>query len=307
MSAPAEFALIGLHGEFHAARPNEYHGPCPFCGGTDRFRVHTDKAFPHWYCVCREGTGCGWKGWADELNPSIKQVTPEQRADYEMRAEQERQRRIEHRRKTLAQFSKGEIWAELHERMGEDNRAWWRKQGIPDDWQDFWKLGFTTAGPVSASGSSAWAYTIPYFRFGFEPENLQYRLVAPPNPNDKYRWSGLGFSSFYVARPDMALTDEMIICEGAKKAMVTELHSPQTMQVFAVPSKSDFAGIMEVIPGGRVWVILDPDATAQAKELARKFKDGIVVTLPAKIDDALNSGATWKDVEAAMRYARRTK
>lgn len=296
---PAEFSTLGLRGTFLKSGPSEWHGPCPICGGVDRFVIFTDKAFPKWNCFCRK---CGWKGWADQLNPAVKQVTPEQRAIYERAAEQERQARIEHRRRTLAQFSKGEIWAELHERMGADNRAWWRRQGVPDDWQDFWRLGFSERAPTSGSGG---AYTIPFFRFGFEPENMQYRLVNPPNPNDKYRWAGLGFSSFYTARPDIGLTDEMIICEGAKKAMVTTIYAPRDMQIFAVPSKSDFANIEEIIPGGRVWIMLDPDAAERAHELARKFADAVVVMLPAKIDDALNAGATWGDIAGAMRYARK--
>jgi hypothetical protein len=74
-----------------------------------------------------------------------------------------------------------------------------------------------------------------------------------------------------------------------------------------MPSKSDFASIEEVIPGGRVWIILDPDATVAAHELARKLKDAVVVLLPAKIDDALNAGASWRDVEGAMRYSRRAQ
>ena len=291
---PAEFTTLGLMGTFKKSTATEWHGPCWKCGGVDRFVIFTDKAFPHWNCFCRK---CGWKGWADQINPAIKQITSEERAQYERQEEQERQNRIEHRRRTLAQFSKNEIWAELHERMAEENRSWWRTQGIPDDWQDFWKLGYTTAAQVSGCGSAAQAYTIPFFRFGFEPENMQYRLVNPPNPNDKYRWAGLGYSSFYTARPDMGLADEMIICEGAKKAMVATIYAPQTMQIFAVPSKSDFASIETVISGGRIWVILDPDATKEAHELARKFTDAVVVTLPAKIDDAINAGAAWKDIQ----------
>lgn len=298
---PSEFTTIGLQGKFIRATSSEWHGPCPMCGGTDRFVIFVDKPFPKWNCFCRQ---CNWKGWADQINPAIKEITPEQRASYARRAEQEQLARVEHRRKTLAQFSRDEIWAELHERMTQANRDWWTRQGIPEDWQDFWRLGFSINAPSSGSGG---AYTIPFFRFGFEPENMQYRLVNPPNPNDKYRWAGLGFSSFFTARPDMGITDEMIICEGAKKAMVATARAPQSMQIFAVPSKSDFASIETVIPGGRVWIILDPDAQAQANELARKLADAVVVLLPVKIDDALNAGASWNDIQAAMRYARKNK
>lgn len=49
--------LIGNHVELHRESSSEYSGPCPWCGGTDRFHVRAD------YFCCREGDGhCGRKG-----------------------------------------------------------------------------------------------------------------------------------------------------------------------------------------------------------------------------------------------------
>lgn len=298
MSLPLEFATIGLPVGFEQAGHDEYHGPCVFCGGEDRFVIFTDHPFPHWNCFCRK---CGWKGWADQINAGLRELSPEQRLEAQRRQEAEAQARIEKRRRAMAEFSSAEIWAEMHERMSSGNREWWRKQGIPDDWQDFWRLGYTEHANIVCGGA---AYTIPFFRFGFEPVNMQYRLVDPPNKKDKYRWYGLGFSSYFTARPDLGLTDEMIICEGAKKAMVVTAHLTTQMQVFAVPSKSDFAGLPEIFSGGQVYVILDPDGEAQAVELAHRIPGAVPVRLPSKIDDALNAGADWRDIERAMRYSR---
>ena len=47
---------------------NEYAGPCPWCGGTDRFHVWEKGNY-----YCRPGAGhCGKSGWLDELDGKQK-------------------------------------------------------------------------------------------------------------------------------------------------------------------------------------------------------------------------------------------
>ncbi|HMW72504.1 MAG TPA: CHC2 zinc finger domain-containing protein [Cellvibrionaceae bacterium] len=50
--------LAGRHVELRKVSPKEHHGPCPWCGGDDRFRVTAD------YFACRQ---CGRKGDAIEF------------------------------------------------------------------------------------------------------------------------------------------------------------------------------------------------------------------------------------------------
>lgn len=304
MSAPSEFASMGLDAaKFRKVGPSEYHGPCPMCGGVDRFRVHTDKPFPHWYCVCREGTGCNWRGWADQLAPHLRQpLTDEQRREYAAQRQAQDRAEAERRQKQLERFSAEELWLAYSRKMGEAQRAWWRAQGIADSEQDYWRLGWTPQAPISGNPE---AYTIPYFGAGWKSVNMQYRL-ANAESADKYRWAGLGYSSYFIAHPDLALTDEVVICEGAKKAMVYASHEINAVQVFAVPSKSDWAGLPEAVREvGRVWVVLDPDGIQKAQELARAIgKSARVVVLPSKFDDLLNMGMTLKAFDVAKRYAR---
>ena len=57
---PSEFDRIGL--DTHRFRPfgnSEWHGPCPFCGGTDRFSVQPHAAEPRW--LCRNCTEAKWQ------------------------------------------------------------------------------------------------------------------------------------------------------------------------------------------------------------------------------------------------------
>ena len=49
--------LAGRYVELRKATADEYHGPCPWCGGTDRFRVRAD------FFACRQ---CGRTG--DAIN-----------------------------------------------------------------------------------------------------------------------------------------------------------------------------------------------------------------------------------------------
>jgi hypothetical protein len=305
MNAPSEFVTIGLDApRFRKAAPDEFHGPCPFCGGTDRFRVHTDKPFPHWYAVCREGSGCGWKGWADEINPRLREpITAEIAAKYAAEARSMAERNAATMAARLREFSDSDLWAELNRRMNAQNRAWWEAQGVPEDWQNYWQLGYTNA--------TAWgaAYTIPYFSEGWQAVNMQYRLTNPPEHGDKYRWAGLGYSSHWTAHPALAEHDKVVVCEGAKKAMVyTTLTMSQDVQVYAVPSKSDFAGVADKArAAGRVWVVLDPDATDQAEKLARQIgPNARVVEVTEKLDDAITQfGASKRDLAAFFRQARR--
>lgn len=298
MTAPAELTTIGLDAaRFRKAGPNEYHGPCPFCGGSDRFRVHTDKPFPHWYCVCREGTGCGFSGWADRINEQLRQpLTAERMAEYAQRAAQAEAARQQETARRLREFTDSELWAELHRRMTDANRAWWRAQGIPDEMQDFWQLGFSANTPFGS------AYTIPYFDNQFNAINMQYRLTRT-DTGDKYRWAGVGYSSYFTAWPTVEF-DQAVICEGAKKAMVfaNALYT-EGVQVFGVPSKSDSAGLKPEC--GRVWVMLDPDATARAHELAAEIGPSArVVELTGKADDLIvKHGAGKKEFRAFFRQA----
>lgn len=307
MSAPSELLQIGLDAsKFDKAGANEWRGPCPFCGGTDRFRVHTDRPFPHWYTVCREGTGCGWSGWADQINPRLREpMTAEKLKEYAARQKEQERRQAQSLAERLKEFSDSELWAELNRRMSEKNRAWWESQGLPETAQDYWQLGYTT--------QTAWgeAYTIPFFSEDWKAVNMQYRLLHPPENGDKYRWRGLGYSSHFTAFPALKESEQVVICEGAKKAMVYAYHiSPADVRVYGVPSKSDFAGVADKAKNAsRVWIVLDPDAEAQAMKLAHEIgKAARIVTLTEKIDDLITLyGARERQLSAYFRQARKVQ
>lgn len=304
--APIELIQLGLaHSEFKKARENEYHGPCPWCGGEDRFRIHTEHIFPKWNWECRQ---CGRKGWADQLNESLRQpITEAERSRLKaINDERDRTRAADVQRR-LKEITTVELWAELHRRMADEQRQWWRKQGIPDIWQDYLELGYTAEYPSKEFKSEA--YTLPYFHHsetGKQFKTIQYRLTNPPNTGDRYRFSYGLPATYYNADPYEPIGDKVIICEGAKKAIVTAELMHVNHSVLAYPSLSTMGSVTEAVKDcGYIRIIPDPDGYEQAIQFAHKhLPQAKVVRTFSKIDDAINLyGMKAIDLLAAMRQA----
>ena len=292
---PTELLKIGADpAQFRKVRANEYHGPCVMCGGKDRFVIYTNRPFPHWNYMCRVCTPDG--GWIDQLNKSLRDPMSEaQRQEYaRQRQQQEAQQALERAAK-LKEFTTQELWAELNRRMNEDNRQWWIDRGINQEWQDYLSLGYTgdKSYRVGDLIYHSPAYTIPYLRYNAKPATMQYRLTEPVNPGDKYRFEPGLPATWYTTEPAIPLTDGVIICEGAIKAIVTKMYMTveTNFSVLAVPSKNSWAGIAEVVKDcGRVWIVLDPDGQKEANKLALEIgKAARIVDLPGKVDDMINA------------------
>jgi hypothetical protein len=306
----SEFREIGLdwqHFKSSGQSQKEWHGPCPFCGGEDRFVIFTDRVYPSWNWWCRS---CCKDGWADQINPRLKaELTPEQRAQWAEAARQEHERVAEGRRAKLSQFTSAELWRELHERMGDANRAWWEAQGIPSFLQDFYKLGFSANRQFEHDGAMFVrdAYTIPKFYTSWAPRNIDFRIVDPPSGVGKYRPAAGLPSAYFLSRPDYAnIEGEVIIVEGSKKAIVVCNYIDDKRQVIGVPSKNSWAGAeKECAMCDVVYIMLDPDAEDWALRLAKAIgKRARVVTPPDKPDDMILNGIGKDAFNRLLRYAK---
>lgn len=303
-------------------------GPCPFCGGIDRFQVKTKDSTTKWYC-----RGCGHDRYHDAIDYVMHRETvdffeacrrmasggldnyetdPVKLAEAEQQRQAQAAREREAREKKLSEFSTRELGEEYHARLAEQNYNWWEVQGIPRNWVDWWRLGYMPAKTFKHGETSYTcpAYTIPKFDLLWKPTNMDYRLLDPPPGVGKYRFeAGLNLSVF-LSRPDLSsFPDEVILTEGSKKAMVTSLYTfPEKTEnmVIGVPSKSAWCGISERLKDlGRVWVVLDPGAEREAQKLGEMIgKAARVLTLPFKIDDGFTQfDFTWNDLRSVMRWA----
>lgn len=306
-----------------------WEGPCPFCGGKDRYQIkqRPDGEY-RWFCRgCSDGKYLDVISFIERLehveffeavtilsNGQIRQATP---AEIEERKRQQAQveaERLAELARVTEKYTTSEIWQLFVSRMTEENRQWWRSQGIPDIWIDFWRLGYTPDKTFEYQDKlyHSPAYTIPKFDYGWKPTNIDYRLTTYPDGAGKYRPAAELPPAPFVSRPDMEqVTDEVVIVEGSKKAMVCTLYGVHNdngkIHVFGIPSKTSWAGIAAKVNGcGRVWIALDPDATDCAYKLAGAIgKAARVMEMPFKPDDGfLFYGLDRKGWRELQKYAR---
>jgi hypothetical protein len=246
---------------------------------------------------------CGYKWWPEretgrEVDPETLRKLQEQAAARQVAEDRKR-------REKLAEFSDTEIWKEYCERMKEAHHLWWLRQGIPKDVQQYLSLGYKSHKKYHHNGSEhvSPAYTIPWFGNNFDFLTMQYRLTDPVDPRDKYRFEyglGGGGNLYFSADPADPVGDKVIVCEGAKKAMVTRyrlLPINTEFVVIAAAAKGTVRPIIEAVKeSGLVYVIFDPDGSDQAVNLAESIgKNAHVVHLPYKVDDGFLQYGLHKD------------
>lgn len=288
---PSQVPLLGLDPEkYRMGDDHSFRGPCISCGGSHRMVVFTSNPFPHWWLLCDL---CGLEGWLDQFF-QVDGI-PEERTDETVKKEVDQA----DLQKKIALFKEEKSWLRMHANLTDASRQWWRGQGIPDSWQNFWKLGYKEKHQFVIKDRT-WeseAYTIPKFKPGWDPTNIDYRIITYPMGAGKYRpVFGLPAAAFY-SRPDLANLSEdgrVIIVEGSKKAMVL-CSRLKGMQVIGLPGCRVWVDIVEAVKDlEQVIVILDPDAEVASKKLAFSIgKNTLQLTMPTKPDDAFING--WID------------
>jgi hypothetical protein len=299
-SAPVQLAEIGLDPhDFKFSDSKSWRGPCPVCGGHRRFVIFTNNEWPLWNGYC-DLCGAEIKAW-QKVNA---RPDPVKLAAYQAQQVQDEANRAEYRRKKLAEFTTAELWEELRDRMTQEHINWWETQGVPQDIQRYLSIGFK-ADKMYHDGEGnerhSPAYTIPWFDFGFQFLTMQYRLTAP-DITDRYRFEyglGGGGSLYYRADPgDKEIKDKVIICEGAKKAIVTWAWLADTphYSVIATASNKTLQPALDAVNQcGVVYLILDPDSRRKAFQTAQGHKNIKPVYLPEKIDDMVIAGHLTAD------------
>lgn len=290
--APNELNQIGLDAaKFTFSDNKSWRGPCPKCGGSRRFVIFTNNEWPLWNGYCDE-CGTTIRAWE-----RVKVQYDPQRAAA-IAAEQARQdvEKAEYRRAKLAEFTSHELWQELSDRMTDETIQWWENQGVPEDIQRYLRIGYKS-DKMYYDGEHAErhspAYTIPWFGQNFVFKTMQYRLCGE-GIIDRYRFEyGLpgGGTNYYMADPSEPIGDKVIICEGAKKAIVTWMWlAPEGYKVIAASSNNTLQPALEATKDcGVRYLVLDPGSERKSFQVART-SNVKAIYLPEKIDDLYLAG-----------------
>ena len=306
-----------------------YRCACPLHHGDNKggFSIHKHDGKWKWKCWtndCGEGdtidfvmiwqgldfqAACEWLGGDRQADPAQIAEMAAQRAARAIKELEEAQAKAA---KVLGELRQTETWLRYHAAVEADKakQDLWTAQGIPQDWQNYWQLGYCDKFTCTTD-SGLWTtptMTIPIFTGkNWELQNIRHRLINPPKPNDKYRPErpGLTATPFYCDPELMLDTERVIFIEGEKKAMVTYLTlDTPNVQVIGLPGKNQWRQMLDQLKGKRVYVWLDPDALLQAMEFA-KLVNGRYVSLTMKVDDAINEGALDKiGLQRLLRGAR---
>lgn len=286
--APIQLQYIGLNPhDFKYSDARSWRGPCPRCGGHRRFVIFTDHEFPLWHGYCDE---CGvkikaWEKVRVQYDPLKAAALEAERA----RAEAER---AEYRKKKLAEFTTHEIWNELHERMTSEHIDWWESQGVPESIQQYLHIGYTSDKCFYDDDKNLQhspAYTIPWFNKDFAFVTMQYRLMRDVDRRYIFENGLAGGGAYYMTTPDRPMTDKVIICEGVKKAIVTQfwLIPDDSYTVLAASSANTFGAALEATKSCSLrYIITDPGAEIWSQRaVTTNRKTTHAIRLPFKIDD----------------------
>ena len=296
---------------------------CPFHDDSTPSFAYTDNN-GKWFCF-----GCGLSGDVldfvqrmknVDLKSAIEILTPGNIDPVELarrqadRAKREADRAADERRKleaVIAQMQAYEPWRRYHEQLDEQARKWWRREGIPNEFQDFWSLGWCPNYSLHTDSGEHFTptATIPVYEVGWKPVNVRHRLINPPAPGDKYRPERPGLPTMpFLADPDKAPSGHVVVVEGEKKAMVVYLTlDDPDVQVVGLPGLNSAKSAVELLADAeRLTVILDPIRGQQQRQAAWSMIETLgrdrcrVLTPPMKIDDGIRLARIDKGRLAGM-------
>lgn len=251
---------------------NEWKSSCPVCGSSgrdpfdktepDRFHIHLpDHILPIPRGVCRK---CGHF----ETIEGIK-ITPAQRTAIKLHEVSHRRQVENDRQKRLKDIQREAYWRGFHDGMSSEQRAIWRLHGIEDDVQDLFTLGYNNDKVIVKDDGNLLhteALTIPYMRSfdgQHKPVNVAHRLLHPYaiSYGGKYRYEYGVPAALYIVEPDKQTKGNVLVVEGAKKAIICWLHVGNYFtNVIGLPSADIAQSLAEELRVfEEVCLFLDPD------------------------------------------------
>lgn len=282
---------------------------CPQCGDggkgprSDRFRVFTDGSPRVW---CRR---CGFQMFVDELDGDTwRDIDADERRRRiiaaQERAERERRKEAMLRREALEALRASGDAERYHRQLQGNAEAlnYWYGEGFSYQTIEHFQLGYCKACPLDYPDHRP-SVTIPVRAMSLL-WNIRHRILGATG--DKYRPHTKNLPNILFNSDDLrADSDYILILEGEKKSMAAWQAGWTNVAICGQDTFQD-EWADAFVKFKKVFVILDPDATENAQEIAVKFGDrGHVVKLPDKLDDLLNpykggwsAESVWERIEA---------
>lgn len=301
------------------SRPlGEHSGPCPFCGGVDRFVIwptgREDGTPPMW--MCRRCTPEGGTvidyvmrrerltfaeavGWltSGRVVPTVRVVkhVAQGRTMAEIEADIERAEHLAEYWATRAATLRAELAQHPEVVVGLE------RDGISAEAAAYFGFGYTVH-----QGARSLVIPWRYHHRGREiVTGVQYRAILGDRfegGDPRYRWrqGSRGKALFNADAILNPLDETLVIVEGARKAAALWSHCLRSTAAIASKAGWDAAWGPRLRGFGRVVFALDPDADEQAIAAARSTPNAHVARLPMKPDDLLV--ATGGDVDLLWSY-----
>jgi len=283
----------------------EYAGPCPFCGGDDRFRVwpeHPDGRGQWWCRRCKRGgdavdyvrarrnldfvTACAWLGLDLPGRAQKRQrafIAPNQTPRPELPSEEKPPMRTptqDRDHQMVDGTPPAEDWrraagrivnqceAALWDANGAKARAWLSARGLTEDTWRAWRLGYHSEDGQIGDLYVPRGIVIPCFC----DEALWYvkvRRPVPPLAGPKY-WQVKGSKLTLFGLDRLAGRPEIVICEGELDALLLRQLAGDLVDVIAVAGATQRpnAQVLLRLAEYRRWLVAfdNDDAGAQGAD-----------------------------------------
>jgi DNA primase len=245
----------------------EYAGPCPFCGGHDRFRVWPNSDPPRFWC-----RQCGKNGDTIAYMVMRGDITPQEAGRLRRGKPAERARPEPPKREpgipdddemqARAMQIVVDCAAMLWELEGEKARAWLNARGLADETLKTHYVGFNEKARRLHGFYVPRGITIPHWQESTNTiSGIKIRLST--NGPDKYRHILGSRPSLYLA-DNLAGHEVAVICEGEFDALLLHQEAGDLVGVCALGSASNKmkaidAGLPFLLPVRRLFVATDSD------------------------------------------------
>lgn len=253
----AEFYNTPLHRHSY----DEFAGPCPICGGKDRFLVF--KTGNAW---CRK---CKLKSWWDK---------PE---DVEAAIAEENMNRVVMAVEARARMASSEDWREYHDHPGSELLDLWRPRLGTSESIDRWSLGYCPSCPMMPDSPSL---TVPVWHDG-QLIDIRHRLMVSTEETGKYRSHVPGIIPYPFNADAIGVHPEIIVIEGEIKTInLVDGGLPNTVGLPGLQVVDELLQLFQVNGKTRKAILmLDPGADAEALAIAERI---LAIGIQVAIADA---------------------